>query len=43
MVAIPIAVFYDHREHGAPFVRFAFCKRTGVLKEAASRLKTLAA
>ncbi len=25
------------------FTRFAFCKRTGVLEEAASRLKTLAA
>ncbi|MFR0358503.1 pyridoxal phosphate-dependent aminotransferase [Streptomyces sediminimaris] len=43
VVAIPNAVFYDHREQGAPFVRFAFCKRTGVLEEAASRLKTLAA
>lgn len=43
VVAIPNAVFYDHREAGAPFVRFAFCKRTGVLEEAASRLKTLAA
>ncbi|MFI1168254.1 pyridoxal phosphate-dependent aminotransferase [Streptomyces sp. NPDC020801] len=42
VVAIPNAVFYDHREQGAPFVRFAFCKRTGVLEEAASRLKTLA-
>jgi N-succinyldiaminopimelate aminotransferase len=43
VVAIPNAVFYDDREAGAPFVRFAFCKRTGVLEEAASRLKTLAA
>jgi N-succinyldiaminopimelate aminotransferase len=43
VVAIPNAVFYDRREQGAPFVRFAFCKRTGVLEEAASRLKTLAA
>ncbi|NBM19342.1 pyridoxal phosphate-dependent aminotransferase [Streptomyces sp. GC420] len=43
VVAIPNAVFYDHREQGAPFVRFAFCKRTGVLEEAASRLKTLGA
>lgn len=43
VVAIPNAVFYDHREQGAPFVRFAFCKRTGVLEEAASRLRTLAA
>lgn len=42
VVAIPNAVFYDHREQGAPFVRFAFCKRTEVLEEAATRLKTLA-
>ncbi|MES4890357.1 pyridoxal phosphate-dependent aminotransferase [Streptomyces sp. NPDC096012] len=42
VVAIPNAVFYDHREQGAPFVRFAFCKQTDVLEEAASRLKTLA-
>ncbi|MEV5954862.1 pyridoxal phosphate-dependent aminotransferase [Streptomyces sp. NPDC051987] len=42
VVAIPNAVFYDHREAGAPFVRFAFCKRTGVLEEAAARLKALA-
>ncbi|MFH9005348.1 pyridoxal phosphate-dependent aminotransferase [Streptomyces afghaniensis] len=40
VVAIPNAVFYDHREQGAPFVRFAFCKRTEVLEEAAARLKT---
>ncbi|MFD5336547.1 pyridoxal phosphate-dependent aminotransferase [Streptomyces hawaiiensis] len=40
VVAIPNAVFYDHREEGAPFVRFAFCKRTGVLEEAAKRLKS---
>lgn len=43
VVAIPNAVFYDHREAGAPFVRFAFCKRASVLEEAASRLKTAAA
>ncbi|MFI9828051.1 pyridoxal phosphate-dependent aminotransferase [Streptomyces sp. NPDC051913] len=42
VVAIPNAVFYDHREAGAPFVRFAFCKRTGVLEEATKRLKALA-
>lgn len=41
VVAVPNAVFYDDREAGAPFVRFAFCKQTGVLEEAASRLKTL--
>ncbi|MFF4347413.1 pyridoxal phosphate-dependent aminotransferase [Streptomyces sp. NPDC001530] len=39
VVAIPNAVFYDHREAGAPFVRFAFCKQTEVLREAAKRLK----
>ncbi|WP_374115632.1 pyridoxal phosphate-dependent aminotransferase [Streptomyces sp. NK15101] len=42
VVAIPNAVFYDHREEGAPFVRFAFCKKTEVLEEAVSRLKRLA-
>ncbi|MFC9843942.1 pyridoxal phosphate-dependent aminotransferase [Streptomyces sp. NPDC060223] len=39
VVAIPNAVFYDHREAGAPFVRFAFCKRTEVLEGAVERLK----
>ncbi|QHA09776.1 aminotransferase class I/II-fold pyridoxal phosphate-dependent enzyme [Streptomyces broussonetiae] len=43
VVAIPNAVFYDHREAGAPFVRFAFCKRAEVLKEAAERLRQLSA
>ncbi|WP_030942128.1 pyridoxal phosphate-dependent aminotransferase [Streptomyces sp. NRRL S-646] len=42
VVAIPNAVFYDHRDQGAPFVRFAFCKQTAVLEEAAKRLKALA-
>ncbi|MEU6974604.1 MULTISPECIES: pyridoxal phosphate-dependent aminotransferase [unclassified Streptomyces] len=42
VVAIPNAVFYDHREEGAPFVRFAFCKRVEVLQEAVDRLKRLA-
>lgn len=41
MVAIPSAVFYDHKDQGAPFVRFAFCKSVDVLEEAAGRLKTL--
>ncbi|RMB83562.1 pyridoxal phosphate-dependent aminotransferase [Streptomyces shenzhenensis] len=39
VVAIPNAVFYDDRETGAPFVRFAFCKRTEVLTDAAERLR----
>ncbi|WP_120722626.1 pyridoxal phosphate-dependent aminotransferase [Streptomyces hundungensis] len=43
VVAIPNAVFYDHRDQGAPFVRFAFCKRTAVLEEAVARLTSLAA
>ncbi|MGW0122243.1 pyridoxal phosphate-dependent aminotransferase [Streptomyces sp. NPDC003327] len=42
VVAIPNAVFYDHRDEGAPFVRFAFCKRTEVLEDAVARLKRLA-
>ncbi|MCX5388114.1 pyridoxal phosphate-dependent aminotransferase [Streptomyces sp. NBC_00083] len=42
VVAIPNAVFYDHRTEGAPFVRFAFCKQTAVLEEAVGRLKALA-
>ncbi|MFG2545666.1 pyridoxal phosphate-dependent aminotransferase [Streptomyces sp. NPDC048594] len=42
VVAVPNAVFYDHREAGAPYVRFAFCKRIPVLEEAVGRLKTLA-
>jgi N-succinyldiaminopimelate aminotransferase len=42
VVAIPNAVFYDHRDQGAPFVRFTFCKRTEILQEAAARLKGLA-
>ena len=41
VVAIPNAVFYDHREEGAPFVRFAFCKRVSVLEEATERLSKL--
>lgn len=41
VVAVPNAVFYDHRTEGAPFVRFAFCKRTSVLEEAVSRLHAL--
>lgn len=42
VVAIPSQVFYDHRAAGAPYVRFAFCKRPEVLAEAANRLKALA-
>ncbi|GAA2730581.1 pyridoxal phosphate-dependent aminotransferase [Streptomyces nogalater] len=41
VVAIPNAVFYDDREAGAPFVRFAFCKGEKVLREAARRLRAM--
>lgn len=41
VVAVPNTVFYDNRAEGAPFVRFAFCKRTAVLEEAVARLKGL--
>lgn len=41
VVAVPNAVFYDHKDAGAPYVRFAFCKRVEVLQGAASRLKGL--
>ncbi|MER6737299.1 pyridoxal phosphate-dependent aminotransferase [Streptomyces puniciscabiei] len=41
VVAIPNAVFYDDREAGAPFVRFAFCKQEEVLREAAERLRAM--
>ncbi|WP_330458966.1 pyridoxal phosphate-dependent aminotransferase [Streptomyces sp. NBC_00820] len=41
VVAIPNAVFYDDREAGAPFVRFAFCKREKVLREAVERLRRM--
>lgn len=39
VVAVPNAVFYDDREAGAPFVRFAFCKQIETLQEAVKRLK----
>ncbi|GAA4908651.1 pyridoxal phosphate-dependent aminotransferase [Streptomyces coeruleoprunus] len=41
VVAVPNAVFYDHQAQGAPFVRFAFCKRTEVLQDAVKRLSAL--
>ncbi len=42
VVAIPNAVFYDDKQAGAPFVRFAFCKKPEVLTEALERLAVLA-
>ncbi|MEV7405561.1 pyridoxal phosphate-dependent aminotransferase [Streptomyces sp. NPDC091267] len=39
VVAVPNSVFYDDPEAGRSQVRFAFCKRKDVLREAASRLR----
>ncbi|WP_425832029.1 pyridoxal phosphate-dependent aminotransferase [Streptomyces fractus] len=41
VVAVPNSVFYDDPEAGRSQVRFAFCKRVDVLKEAVERLRTL--
>jgi N-succinyldiaminopimelate aminotransferase len=38
VVAIPHQAFCDHPEIGAPYVRWAFCKRPAVLAEALDRL-----
>ncbi len=42
VVAVPSVVFYDDLDAGAPLVRFACCKRSDVLDEACTRLKSLA-
>ncbi|MGH8879702.1 MAG: aminotransferase class I/II-fold pyridoxal phosphate-dependent enzyme, partial [Stackebrandtia sp.] len=42
VVAVPNAVFYDDPDVGRRHVRFAFCKREAVLREAVDKLKTLA-
>ncbi len=39
VVAIPHEVFHDDPEAGKPFVRWAFCKRPAVLREALDRLE----
>jgi N-succinyldiaminopimelate aminotransferase len=41
VVAIPHQVFYDQVAAGAPYVRWAFCKRDEVIDEAVSRLVRL--
>ncbi len=41
VVAVPNVVFYDDVEAGRSLVRFAFCKRMGVLEAAADRLTGL--
>jgi len=39
VVAIPHGAFCDDSEVGRPYVRWAFCKRTEVLREALDRLR----
>ena len=39
VVAVPNGVFYDDKQAGRSQVRFAFCKRSEVLAEAAGRLR----
>jgi N-succinyldiaminopimelate aminotransferase len=41
VVAVPNVVFYDHQSVGRSQVRFAFCKRDDVLRDAAARLRKL--
>jgi len=38
VAAVPTEVFYDDKEEGKPFIRFAFCKQDSVLDEAVRRL-----
>lgn len=42
VAAIPPSVFYENREHGRKFVRFAYCKKAATIDEAVTRLKKLA-
>ncbi len=42
VVAIPSSVFYDDKKAGRTQVRFAFCKRRQVLKDALGRLAKIA-
>ena len=41
IVAIPTSAFYDDQEAAKTLVRFAFCKRSEVIEEAATRLASL--
>jgi len=41
VVAVPQEVFYDDRSTGTHYVRFAFCKRDGVIDEAVARLSAM--
>lgn len=40
VAAIPPSAFYANPSHGAPFVRFAFCKETKTIDQAIARLQT---
>lgn len=40
VAAIPPSAFYEHPEHGAGFVRFAFCKRMETIDLAIDRLRS---
>ncbi|MEV6079788.1 aminotransferase, partial [Streptomyces sp. NPDC052069] len=42
VVAIPNSVFYDDPDAGRSQVRFTFCKKDDVLREAVDRLRGLA-
>ncbi|MHB1553521.1 MAG: aminotransferase, partial [Acidimicrobiales bacterium] len=42
VVAVPSSVFYRDPAPGKTLVRWAFCKRPEVLREALGRLKVLA-
>lgn len=41
LVAVPNVVFYDSKEIGSPYVRFAFCKRHEVIDQAIERLRSI--
>jgi len=41
VAAIPPSVFYENRQHGKPFVRFAYCKKSETIDLAVSRLAAL--
>ncbi|MFZ0217190.1 MAG: pyridoxal phosphate-dependent aminotransferase [Candidatus Dormiibacterota bacterium] len=42
VVAIPSQVFYDDREAGRRYLRFAFCKREAVIADVVTRLRAFA-
>ena len=42
VAAIPPSVFYENREHGRDFVRFAYCKKAETIDESVRRLRALA-